>query len=110
VKLNHLDLQVADAQRSVHLFEQLLGFQLDSSRTFPALALLSDGAGFTLVLQRRQNDADAYARESGLVEVSGVIENGRGVLVYLRSWDGLLIEVSWQRPRHHRGDQESAKR
>jgi len=132
VKLNHLDLQVADAQRSVHLFEQLLGFQLDSSRTFPALAVLSDGAGFTLVLQRRQNDADAYpdgfhfgfflddveavrrfhahARESGLVEVSGVIENGRGVLVYLRSWDGLLIEVSWQRPRHHRGDQESAKR
>jgi len=121
VKLNHLDLQVADVQRSVLLFEQLLGLRLDSSRASPALAILSDGAGFMLVLQRRKNDADAYpdgfhfgflldnieavrsfhgrAKESGLVEVSEVIENGRGVLVYLRTWDGLLIEVSWQRPR-----------
>jgi len=132
VKLNHLDLQVADVQRSVLLFEQLLGLRLDSSRASPALAILSDGAGFTLVLQRRKNEADAYAdgfhlgfllddveavrsfhgraKESGIVEVSEVIENGRGVLVYLRTWDGLLIEVSWQRLRHHRGDQESAKR
>jgi catechol 2,3-dioxygenase-like lactoylglutathione lyase family enzyme len=121
VKLNHLDLQVADVQRSVHLFEQLLGLQLDSSRTSAALAVLSDGAGFTLVLQRRKNEADSYpdgfhfgflaedaeavrrfhtqAKESALVEVSEVIENGRGVLVYLRTWDGLLIEVSWLRTR-----------
>jgi catechol 2,3-dioxygenase-like lactoylglutathione lyase family enzyme len=121
VKLNHLDLQVTDIQRSVHLFEQLFGLQLDSSRTSPALAILSDGMGFTLVLQRRKNEAEAYpegfhfgfllddvdavrrfharAKEGALVEVSDVIENGRGVLVYLRTWDSLLIEVSWQRPR-----------
>ena len=121
MKLNHLDLQVSDVQRSVELFERLFELQLDSSRTSPALAILSDGAGFTLVLQRKKNEADAYpdgfhvgfflddveevrgfqarAKELGLVEVSDVIENGRGVLVYLRTWDGLLLEVSWQRPR-----------
>jgi catechol 2,3-dioxygenase-like lactoylglutathione lyase family enzyme len=95
VKLNHLDLQVADVQRSV--------------------------AGFTLVLQRRKSAIESYpegfhfgflvddveavrgfharAREAGVVEVSEIIENGRGVLVYLRTWDGLLIEVSCPRER-----------
>jgi catechol 2,3-dioxygenase-like lactoylglutathione lyase family enzyme len=121
MKLNHLDLQVSDVQRSVELFEQLLGLQLQSSRTSPAVAILTDGDGFTLVLQRRKNEADRYpegfhfgflvtdvetvhrfqadAKARGLVEVSDVIENGRGVLVYLRTWDGLLVEVSCQRQR-----------
>jgi catechol 2,3-dioxygenase-like lactoylglutathione lyase family enzyme len=121
VKLNHLDLQVSDVQRSAALFEQLLGLQLESSRTSPALAILTDGAGFTLVLQRRKNDADRYpegfhcgflvddvetvrgfhAKASGHpdLEVSEIIENNRGVLVYVRTWDGVLIEVSWQRAR-----------
>ena len=121
MKLNHLDLQVSDVQRSVELFEQLLGLHLQSSRTSPAIAILTDGEGFTLVLQRRKNETDTYpegfhfgflvadaetvrrfqagAKARGLVDVSDVIENGRGVLVYLRTWDGLLIEVSWQRQR-----------
>ncbi len=121
MKLNHLDLQVSDVQRSVQLFEQLLGLQLQSSRTSPAIAILTDGDGFTLVLQRRKSETDTYpegfhfgflvadvetvrrfqadARALGLVDVSEVIENGRGVLVYVRTWDGLLVEVSCQRPR-----------
>jgi catechol 2,3-dioxygenase-like lactoylglutathione lyase family enzyme len=121
VKLNHLDLQVSDVPRTVALFEQLLGFELQSSRASTAIAILSDGEGFTLVLQRKKNEADAYPEGShfgfllddpeavrrfharavaaGLVEVSELIENGRGVLVYCRTGDGLLFEVSWQRPR-----------
>ena len=120
LKLNHLDLQVADVQRSVDLFERLLGLQLQSSRTSPVLAILSDGAGFTLVLQRRKDDTpypdgfhfgflvddpetvrafQASARRWESLRVSDVIENGRGVLTYVRTWDDLLLEVSWQRPR-----------
>ena len=120
LKLNHLDLQVADVQRSVDLFERLLGLRLQSSRTSPALAILSDEAGFTLVLQRRKGEApypdgfhfgflvddpatvrtfQSEARGWGSLQVSDVIENGRGVLTYVRTWDGILLEVSWQRPR-----------
>lgn len=120
MKLNHLDLQVADVQRTATLFEELLGFRHESSRTSPALAILTDGEGFTLVLQRKKNESETYpegfhfgclvpgveivkqfhadAQARGL-DVSDVIENNRGILVYCRTWDGLLIEVSWHRPR-----------
>lgn len=120
MKLNHLDLQVSDVPRAVALFEDLLGLHLESNRDSTALAILSDGEGFTLVVQRKKNEAESYpegfhfgflvpdpdrvrsfqarARERG-VEVSDVIENGRGVLVYCRMIDGFLVEVSWHRPR-----------
>lgn len=123
MKLNHLDLQVTDVQRTAALFEALLGFRHESSRSSPALAILSDGEGFMLVLQRKKNESETYpegfhfgclvpdvetvtrfqadARARGL-EVSDVIENNRGVLVYCRTWDGLLLEVSWHRPRSPR--------
>ena len=121
MKINHLDLQVSDVQRSVAMFEQLFGLELQSSRTSPAIAILSDREGFTLVLQRRKSETDVYpegfhfgflvndveavhrfhalagGREG--VKMSGIVENGRGVLVYLRTWDGLLIEVSCHRKR-----------
>ena len=121
MKLNHLDLQVSDVPRSVELFERLLGLYLQSSRASPAIAILTDGEGFTLVLQRRKNETETYpegfhlgffvadaetvrrfqaeAKALGIVEVSDVIENGRGVLVYLRTWDGILVEVSCPRQR-----------
>jgi catechol 2,3-dioxygenase-like lactoylglutathione lyase family enzyme len=121
VKLNHLDLQVSDVPRSVALFEALLGLEPKSNRTSPALAILGDGEGFTLVLQRRRADTDEYpegfhfgfllddvasvhafharAKTFDGIVVSEIIENGRGTLVYLRTWDGLLIEVSCQRAR-----------
>lgn len=120
MKLNHLDLQVADVQRSVVFFEQAFDLILQSSRTSPALAILTDGAGFTLVLQRRKSATDVYPEGFHLgfllddpedvrrfharvcvlgVEASDVIENNRGVLVYCRTEDGILVEVSWHRPR-----------
>lgn len=120
MKLNHLDLQVADVRRTAALFEELFGFRHESSRTSPALAILTDGEGFTLVLQRKKNESETYpegfhfgflvpdvetverfhadARARGL-DVSDVIENNRGILVYCRTGEGLLIEVSWHRPR-----------
>ena len=48
MKLNHLDLQVSDVQRSVAFFEHFT-FQLRSSRTSPAIAIMDDGDGFVLV-------------------------------------------------------------
>lgn len=121
MKINHLDLQVADVQATVLHFERLFGLTLESSRTSPAVAIMSDGEGFTLVLQRR-NPEEAYperfhfgflvddpervrafqslAKSEGF-DVSEVIENGRGTLSYLRMPDGLLVEVSNQRRRTH---------
>jgi catechol 2,3-dioxygenase-like lactoylglutathione lyase family enzyme len=120
VKLNHLDLQVSDVQRSVAFFEDAFGMRLQSSRKSPAIAILGDDDGFTLVLQRRKNDGDAYPEgfhlgffldDAALVrafraraadrgyDVSEVIENGRGTLVYCRTEDGIVVEVSCPRRR-----------
>lgn len=120
VKLNHLDLQVRDVPHTVRLFEDLLGLRLESNRGSSAIAILTDGDGFTLVLQRRKNDSDTYPEgfhfgfivpDARAVEqfhanararelaVSDVITNNRGVLVYWRAGDGLLVEVSCHRQR-----------
>jgi catechol 2,3-dioxygenase-like lactoylglutathione lyase family enzyme len=130
MKLNHLDLLVSDVQRTVALFERLFAMRLESSRTSPAIAILTDGDGFTLVLQRMKDAGETYpqdfhfgfllddpasvrafhARATELVAegrepvtLSEVIENGRGVLVYMQIPDGIMVEVSWQRPRRGAG-------
>ena len=60
MKLNHLDLQVADvpalAQFLVDHYELQPRTRLDS----PKLAILTDGHGFTLVIQRRRHDGEVY--------------------------------------------------
>jgi catechol 2,3-dioxygenase-like lactoylglutathione lyase family enzyme len=117
VKLNHLDLQVADVQRAVTFFEEAFGFQLQSNRQSSTIAFLSDGDGFVLVLQRKQSETDRYpkgfhfgflvddvesvhsfhARARGLgLETSEIIENGRGTQVYCSGPDGLLAEVGYR--------------
>jgi catechol 2,3-dioxygenase-like lactoylglutathione lyase family enzyme len=128
LKLNHLDLQVSDVQASVLFFERSFGLALQSSRASPALAVLSDGEGFTLVLQRRKNDDERYpegfhfgflvddietvvafhtrAREQGL-DVSDVIKNGRGTLVYCRAMDGIVVEVSCHRARRSQSEDDA---
>jgi catechol 2,3-dioxygenase-like lactoylglutathione lyase family enzyme len=120
MKLNHLDIQVSDVPRAVALFEDLLGLRLESNRSSTAIAVLGDGEGFTLVLQRKKHEAERYpdgfhfgfivpdpaevrrfqerARALDL-DVSDVIHNGRGVLAYWRTADGLLVEISWHAPR-----------
>jgi catechol 2,3-dioxygenase-like lactoylglutathione lyase family enzyme len=120
VKINHLDLQVSDVPRTVSLFEELLGLRCESNRRSPAIAILSDGEGFTLVLQRRgESDApypegfhfgflvshvatveglQAKARALGL-DVSDVLDTNRGILCYWRTGDGFMVEVSCHRAR-----------
>jgi catechol 2,3-dioxygenase-like lactoylglutathione lyase family enzyme len=119
VKLNHLDLQVADVPRAVSFFEDAFGFQLQSNRRSYAIAILTDSDGFVLVLQRKKSETDRYpagfhfgflvddldsvhrfhskANALGL-EITEIIENGRGTHVYCNGPDGLLAEVSY-RPR-----------
>ena len=118
MKLNHLDLQVSDVQRSVDFFERYFDLELRSSRTSPAIAILGDSHGFVLVLQRKKSEAEAYpdgfhvgflvddvesvhraharAKEGGL-DVTDVITNNRGVMVYCRAPDGYAVEVSCPR-------------
>jgi catechol 2,3-dioxygenase-like lactoylglutathione lyase family enzyme len=118
MKLNHLDLQVSDVQKSVDFFERYFDMELRSSRTSPALAILWDRQGFVLVLQRRKSDAEVYpegfhlgfvvddaesverahvrAKEGGL-EVTDVITNNRGVMIYCKAPDGYAVEVSCPR-------------
>jgi catechol 2,3-dioxygenase-like lactoylglutathione lyase family enzyme len=119
VNINHLDLQVRDVQKTATLYEELLGLHHRSSRTSPAKAILGDDAGFTLVLQRRQDDGSypegfhfgflvddiervrafhEKARERTL-DVSDIIENNRGTLVYWKTDDGFLVEVSCPRTK-----------
>jgi catechol 2,3-dioxygenase-like lactoylglutathione lyase family enzyme len=114
LRLNHLDLQVADVPATVALFERLFDLRCTSNPTSPALAFLTDGAGFTLVVQRKKHDHDAYpedfhfgflvedvalvhrTRERALaagVACSEVIVNNRGTMVYVRVPDGFLVEV-----------------
>jgi catechol 2,3-dioxygenase-like lactoylglutathione lyase family enzyme len=118
MRLNHLDLQVSDVPAAIVFFEQLFELQCQSNRASPAIAILSDDAGFVLVLQRKKDPASAYpegfhlgflvedvalvhqvharAKAAG-VQVSDVIHNNRGVLIYCASADGYSVEVSCRR-------------
>jgi catechol 2,3-dioxygenase-like lactoylglutathione lyase family enzyme len=115
MKLNHLDLQVSDVRRAVTFFEHAFDFQLQSNRRSSSIAILSDGDGFVLVLQRKKSEVERYpdgfhvgflvadedsvrsfhgkAQRLGL-EVSEIISNGRGIHVYCKGPDELLAEVS----------------
>jgi catechol 2,3-dioxygenase-like lactoylglutathione lyase family enzyme len=111
--LNHIDLQVEDVQRAVTFFETYFGFALQTSRNSPAIAVLQGERGFVLVLQRRK-DASPYPEgfhigfyvdspdavyafhghlQRGAVEVTEVIRNARGTMIYCRH-QGIAVEVS----------------
>jgi catechol 2,3-dioxygenase-like lactoylglutathione lyase family enzyme len=116
MNINHLDLQVSDVQEAVSFFERVFGLVLRTSRTSPAFALLNDDVGFTLVIQRAENvtyppdfhlgflvddvelvrRAHERAKEHGY-EVSDVVVNGRGTMIYCRARGGFLVEVSCRR-------------
>ncbi|MDB4993841.1 MAG: hypothetical protein JWM74_1273 [Myxococcaceae bacterium] len=117
MKLNHLDLQVRDVPASVAYFERFFGLTM-RTKPSPALAVLADGHGFVLVLQRAAPGEDRYpegfhlgflledadsvralharAKEGG-AEVSDIIVNGRGTMIYFTAAEGYRIEVSCQR-------------
>ena len=119
MKLNHLDLQVSDVGRSATFFERYFGLCVRSNAGSAALVILTDEAGFVLVLQRAKAEArypegfhlgfllgdvrdvhalHARAKADG-TPVSDVIVNGRGSMVYLTAPDGYYVEVSCQNHR-----------
>lgn len=120
MKLNHLDLPVRDIAANVAFLERYFGLHLQAAKPSSRLAILSDGHGFVLVLQRRENESDAYgdglhigfllddaesvralqarARADG-ADVTDVIVNGRGTMIYFTAPDGYRVEVACQRVR-----------
>lgn len=112
MKLNHLDLQVSD----VPAFTQFLADHFDlhplTRPGSPKLAVLTDGAGFTLVLQHLDevgapgalghigflldDPAEVHAHHARLtaagIAVSSVETNARGTHCYLER-QGIVIEV-----------------
>lgn len=120
MKLNHLDLRVDDVVHTTALFEELFGLRLESNPKSTAIAVLSDGGGFVLVLQRKNAPGECYpagfhvgflvdsvgtvhdvcARATARrLEVGEVITNNRGTMVYCRMPDGYLVEVSCRASR-----------
>ncbi len=114
VKLNHLDLQVADVPALTSFLVNHFDLQPLTRLDSPKLAILTDGHGFTLVLQRRKHEGEIYpegfhlgflvddpaevhARRARLaaagIAVSEVDTNARGTSCYCHGPDDLLIEV-----------------
>ena len=118
MKLNHLDLQVHDVPATLGYFERWFGLTPRTNRDSPALAVLTDGHGFVLVLQRASPGEERYpagfhlgflledvesvralqarAKDGG-AEVSDVIVNGRGTMIYFTAPEGYRVEVACQR-------------
>jgi len=120
MKLNHLDLPVRDIAANVAFLQDYFGLRLQSAKPSSALAILTDGHGFVLVLQQRDDTNDIYAgslhigfllddaasvhalqaraRSEG-ANVTDVIVNGRGTMIYFTAPDGYRVEVACQRVR-----------
>ncbi|MFB0843651.1 VOC family protein [Paenibacillus oleatilyticus] len=62
MKLNHLNLCVNDLSEATDFFQSVFGFQL-LDRKGDALAVMSDGEGFTLVLSRFQEETVTYPKD-----------------------------------------------
>ncbi len=113
MNLNHLDLQVVDVVAAVEFFTRHFQLVPRTRTDSPAVVILGDDAGFTLVLQRRadvsypegfhigfivDDPQEVYLRRAALaaagLQVSEVDVNGRGPTCYCRGPSGVLVEVS----------------
>jgi catechol 2,3-dioxygenase-like lactoylglutathione lyase family enzyme len=114
MKLNHLDLLVPDVRAAADFFERCFDLEICSNRNSPAIAILSDRHGFTLVLQRAEapsypegfhigflvEEEDEVRRQharlvaEGIGPISDVIQNNRGLMFYCRGPGAVTIEVS----------------
>lgn len=114
MKLNHLDLQTTDVQTLAAFFVDHFDLTRHSNERSPAIAILGDEAGFTLVIQRR-TDAVPYpdgfhvgfivdrasevrahhARLAAAGIATGEIDvNARGTRFYLRAPGDIVVDVS----------------
>ena len=114
MNLNHLDLQVSDVPAAAAFFARYFDLERHSKATSPAIAILGDAAGFTLVLQRLKDDAQTYpdgfhigfyvdsvaevhARRERIAAdhaVGEIITNNRGTMFYCRGPNGIVSEVN----------------
>jgi hypothetical protein len=114
VQLNHLDLQTADVQALAAFLVDHFDLVRRSNDRSPAIAILGDAAGFTLVIQRCKDDtpypdgfhigfiqpavADVHAHHARLVAggigVGPIDRDARGTRFYLTAPGGILVEVS----------------
>ena len=114
MKLNHLDLQVQDVATTKAFFERYFGLRTQSNPNSPALVIMKDEGGFVLVLQRARaphrypegfhlgfsvadlasvHTLHARALADG-TQVSDVLVNGRGAVIYLTAPEGYYVEVT----------------
>jgi catechol 2,3-dioxygenase-like lactoylglutathione lyase family enzyme len=114
VQLNHLDLQAPDVQRLAGFLVDHFDLERRSNDSSPAIAILGDRCGFTLVIQRRQDDqpypagfhigfilpaaAEVRAQHTRMaaagVTVGPIDVNARGTRFYLTAPGEILVEVS----------------
>jgi hypothetical protein len=101
--------------RPLAFFERYFGLTIHGNRTSPAIIIMSDERDFTLVLQRRRRDDEAYPEgfhcgfvvdDAALVRqlharlvadgaaCSDVIENNRSVMVYISAPGDVTVEIS----------------
>lgn len=120
MRLNHLDLQVHDIVATAAFFQSYFGLRLQTKPNSPAIAILTDGHGFVLVLQRCKQPGDHYPEDfhcgflletpeevralharavADGAKVSDVIVNGRGTMIYFAAPEGYRVEVSCQKAR-----------
>ena len=119
MKLNHLDLHVPDVRALVTFLVDHFDLELQSNAHSPAIAILSDREGFTLVVQRAKDDvaypagfhigfivddeATVRARharmtDAGVTKITPIDMNGRGTMFYCQAPGDLVVEVSCRRP------------
>ena len=113
MKLNHLDLQVIDVQAFASFLVEHFALRRRTNDRSPAIAILEDDAGFTLVVQRRRegayppgfhvgfivdDPARVHAKHAELasrgVAVGALDRDARGTRFYLTAPSEILVEVS----------------
>ncbi|CAN5903277.1 VOC family protein [soil metagenome] len=114
MRLNHLDLQAHDIQALAAFFVDHFDFTRISNDRSPAICILTGVDGFSLVLQRRTDDApypagfhlgfvqptaEAVRAHHERLTAAGVAigtvdVNARGTRFYLRAPEEILVEVS----------------
>ena len=115
--LNHLDLPVPDLAATRDFFENFCGFTTVLTKGRDGLSVLTDQAGFTLVLSRSGEtpcypatfhigfllDGEAAVRtlhqkfsEGGVEAVSPLGSMRGGLMFYCRAPGGILVEVGWR--------------
>jgi catechol 2,3-dioxygenase len=125
VRIGHVHLRVADLERAIHFYRDVLGFKLTQRYGDKAAFLAaggyhhhiglntweSEGASppppgstglyhLAIAYQARAELADALRRvlRAG-IRLEGASDHGVSIAIYLRDPDGNGVELYWDRPR-----------